>query len=159
MKKYLKILIDALQKKENILEVIDVCVDEQEKCITSSQFSLEDYNSIMEKKGKLIEDMNKLDDGFTTVYARISPALKESPVDYTTQIRELQDKITLISDKIALIQAKEMRISTLIDRLVKSEKIAKGTTVVSKVEAANKYKNVMNKNVVTPKSIFMDKKN
>lgn len=158
MKRYLNILIDAINKKDKIMDDIRLVVDEIEICVLSPEFSLEKYNDLMMKKGKLIEDMNRLDDGFTAVYARISPELRESTTDYTDQIKVLQEMITKVSDKTALIQAKELRIQSQLDRVYKGD-IHKGTVTASKADVAQKYAKTMNRTTVAPASIFINKKN
>ena len=158
MKQYLNILLDAIEKKDIILTNIQNLVDEQERMLGDKEFSLADYNRLMEQKGKLIEDMNKLDDGFTAVYARISPRLRLDPKPYTEQMIELQRRVNAVSEKTALIQAKEMRIANLVDRMVKSTQPVSNHTI-SKSDVANKYAQVMKKNVVKPQSIFINKKN
>lgn len=157
MKQYLNILVDAVNKKENILDQIRLLVDRQEECISSEKFSLEEYNRIMEEKGALIASLDKLDDGFTAVYARVSPKLREDPLPYVDQIKTLQNLIAGVSEKTALIQAKEMRISKMIERMVKAEHVD-GVSVTSKSDAARKYASVMNRTNVMPGSIFINKK-
>jgi len=158
MKKYLNILIDAINKKNDLLESIKEIVDTQEKMIMEPDFSLDDYNRLMEKKASIIADMDKLDDGFTAVYARISLQLKENPIEYADQVKILQDSIGVATDKITLIQAKELRIKNMIERLLQAQIPQKGVAP-SKSDVASKYKQVMTKNTIQPRSIFMDKKN
>lgn len=159
MDKYLNILIDALNKKDEILDQISANVDEQERLIGSDITSegVNEYNRLMEIKGTLIESLNKLDDGFIAVYERISPELKKSPTDYTKQIKTIQNKITSIGEKTALIQAKEYRVHTLLSRL-STVKRGKQSTVIPKSHVAQKYSEIMNKTAAGTSSIFVDTK-
>lgn len=157
MEKYLTILIDALEKKDKLLDQIKEIVDRHEVLVNSESFDAEEYNMLMEKKGELIAKMDQLDDGFTSLYARISPELKTSPLDYTKQIKELQKWITAISDKIALLQAEEMRVQAAIERIAKSGQ-PKQTTVVNKSEAAMKYYRTMNRTNTAATPIFINRK-
>lgn len=157
MKKYLNILIDAINKKSNLLDQIMNIVDEQETCVAKSDFSLAYYNELMEKKGELIADIDKLDDGFTAVYARISPELKQSQIDYTDELRVLQGKVSEVSEKTTLIQAKEIRVHNTLERMLKASHPQVNYSI-GKSEAALKYYKTMNKTTVAPGSIFVDTK-
>jgi len=69
----------------------------------------------------------------------------------------LQKLIAEISDKTALIQAREMRLHSAIERLIVNIKPS-STRSVSKSDVAQKYYRTMKK-ATMPQSIFMNKKN
>lgn len=159
MKKYLNILIDAIKKKDFLLDRIRAIIDEQEEAVSGgiTEEALQKYSSLMEKKGEIIEQLDKLDDGFASVYARVSPELKKSSVDYSEQIRMLQDMITTVSEKTALIQAKEIRVHNTLDRM--SRIGHKQVDVkIGRSHAAQQYYKTMKKTTVEPGSIFVDTK-
>ena len=157
MEKYLIILIDALEKKNKLIDRIREIVDKQESLISAEKPDFEEYNLCMEQKGELIKKMDALDDGFTSLYVRISPELKKSPIEYTAQIKKMQEYITTISDKTALIQAKEMRMQAAIERFIKSNQ-PHTTKTVNKSEAALKYYRTMNRTNTDAKPIFINRK-
>lgn len=67
---YLHIMEESLQKKDALLDKItDVC-ERQEVLLKEDSFSLEEFDKLMETKGKLAEELNRLDDGFESLYEK-----------------------------------------------------------------------------------------
>lgn len=157
MDKYLVILIDSLNKKNNILDEISEICDKQDIKLEADDFSLEEYNDLMTRKGELIDEMNKQDDGFTALYARVSAMLKQSTADYREPIKKMQALVQEISEKTALIQAKEMRIQSRVDQILSSS-YSKGARHVVKSDAAQRYSRIMKQTNVRTPSIFLDSK-
>lgn len=157
MDRYLTILIDSLDKKNLLLEQIQKIVEEQEKIVAEDTPDFDNYNALMLDKKEILDKLDALDDGFTSLYARISPALKENPLQYEAKIKVLQNKIATVSDAIALIQAREMRVQATIERLIKSGK-PQAATIVNKSEAAMKYYRTMNRTNTDAKPIFINRK-
>lgn len=156
MEKYLVILIDSLKKKLLLLDEVAGICDKHDESLNKEIPDIDTYNALMEQKGRILEDIARLDDGFVALYERISPELKRDHTDHTDSLRELQKLIAQATDKIALIQAHEMRIQSRIERLANL-----GTKSVAlkpaRSDVAVKYKNTMTKAVNTP-SIFLDKR-
>lgn len=157
MDKYLVILIDSLLKKTKYLDEIGENLQKQEQALASKEFSLETVGELMEQKSEIIEKMNQLDDGFTSLYERVAPELKRDPTDYTDKVRQMQDLITEISSKIALIQAREMRIHAAVEKTINTLRPSEARTV-NRAEVAARYYKTMKK-ATTPTSVFINKKN
>ena len=155
LERYLTILADSLEKKNKLLErVQEICI-EHEECMCGENLNIDRYNRLCTEKGEIIEQLGLLDDGFTALYDRVSPALKESPRDYSEQLRKIQNLITAVTDKTALIQASEMRLQSRIERLVKAGTPAR--TYVSAPTAVDKYNRTMN-NTGLAAPVFVDNK-
>ena len=74
---YLHIMEESLQKKDVLLDKItDVC-ERQEVLLKEDSFSLEEFDKLMETKGKLAEELNRLDDGFESLYEKVREQLWE----------------------------------------------------------------------------------
>lgn len=155
LERYLTILADSLEKKNKLLERVQEICTEHEKCMCGDELDIDGYNKLCTEKGEIIEQLGLLDDGFTALYDRVSPALKESPRDYSEQLRKIQDLITAVTDKTALIQASEMRLQSRIDRLVQAGTPTK--TYVSAPTAVDKYHRTMN-NTGLAAPVFVDNK-
>lgn len=57
-------------EKDALLDKItDVC-ERQEVLLKEDSFSLEEFDKLMETKGKLAEELNRLDDGFESLYEK-----------------------------------------------------------------------------------------
>ncbi len=156
MDRYLTILTDSLEKKSLLLDRIMGICEEHEKIITSETPDMDSYNTLMEEKGRIIDELDLLDDGFTALYERVAPALREDPSQYADKLARIKLLVTEVSDKTALIQARELRIQSTIERLIKSVK-PESRRFTPPSDAAYKYYQTMNSaNVAT--SVFVDNK-
>ena len=97
MENSLRILSDSLDKKMDVLRRIQNYNREQEKAFTEGRADLEAFDRAIEEKDALIEELMKLDDGFETLFERISGELKENKQAYAPQIAILQKKISEIT--------------------------------------------------------------
>ncbi len=156
MEKYLTILIDSQKKKLEMLDRITEICDRHDECLREEVPDMDEYNELMKQKGSLIEEMNRLDDGFVALYDRIAPALRENPGLYEVRLRELKSLIRQVSNKTALIQAHELRIQTRVDRLA-SLGTARSKAKPARADAAMRYQRTMNK-TGQAQSIFVDTK-
>lgn len=106
---YLHIMEESLQKKDALLDKItDVC-ERQEVLLKEDSFSLEEFDKLMETKGKLAEELNRLDDGFESLYEKIREQLQGDRQQYRNEIRHMQALIRSITDKSNHIQTMEER--------------------------------------------------
>lgn len=153
---YLQVLEESLQKKMSILLRIEEMNEKQEEILTSNEISAEDFDSSIEAKGMLIEELSKLDEGFEALYEHIKEQLLNEREKYKKQIAKLQSLITEITDKSVSIQAQEARNKILAERyFAKAKRDLKQSRVSSK--AALDYYKSMNRSQVTQPQ-FMDKK-
>lgn len=157
MDRYLTILIDALDKKMKLLGEIRAIVEEHEKIVADRAPDFDLYNSLMTKKKEILDKLETLDDGFTSLYARIAPELRKNPMNYADKLRKLKEKVAAVSDEIAVIQAKEIRVQAAIERFIKSGK-PQAAAIVNRTEAAMKYYRTMNRTNTDAKPIFINRK-
>ena len=152
--RYLAILTDSLIKKNSILDRISGICTEHEKCLFGDKTDIDGYNRLMEEKGRLVNDLELIDDGFTALYERVSPVLREDPAPYADSIRRMQELINEISGRTALIQAAEIRIRSRLERLAESARPSRNTYTSAR-EAVREYSRTMQKSHVT-QAIFVD---
>ena len=69
---YLTVLEESLQKKIEILQQIEQKSLEQSKAFSEGTMSLPALDTIMDEKNELIGRMTKLDEGFESLYEKIS---------------------------------------------------------------------------------------
>ena len=69
---YIKVLIDTLKKKEKVLTSLSECTKQQSQLLEADEFDTEAFNSIIEKKDILLEELQGLDDGFLDLYERVA---------------------------------------------------------------------------------------
>lgn len=155
-KQYLKILQESLLKKINVLDEILRISQRQSQILKEEESVLELFDQCVDDKDICIKKLQKLDQGFETVYAQVSEVLKNHREEYSDFIRDTQDLISKITEKSVQIQALEERNKKDVEDLFKKERkqIQSGKRSVN--AAMNYYKNMNRMN--SDSSAFMDKK-
>lgn len=153
---YLTILIESLQKKLKVLDEIQGYNEKQYQMFKDNQVSLEEFDGYVDEKGKLIEKLSKLDEGFEMIYDKIAEEIIGNKEKYASQIRVLQQLIREVTDKSVSIQAQEARNKDAVEQYFRREKRDVNQKKRSASAAMNYYKNMSNTSVVAPQ--FMDQK-
>lgn len=109
MRSYLQILQDSLLQKLDILDRIEMKSLEQSAMFKSKDISLQAIDENMEEKGRLIGELESLDNGFESLYEKIRTELIPHKDEYKEEIRQIQKLITQVTEKGASIQAIEAR--------------------------------------------------
>ena len=156
MENYLQILEESLHKKMNVLCKIEEVNKWQEKLLKSEAVMEDDFDRSITEKGVLIDELNKLDEGFASLYEHIKEQLATGKERYKVQIAALQKLIVQVTEKSVSIQAHEERNRVLVEKYFAEEKqkLQKGRRS-SKV-AMDYYRSMNQSQVVAPQ--FMDKK-
>lgn len=155
-RKYLDVLKDSLEKKEEILRMLSYKNAEQMSLLKEEEFLPEKIEKTVEEKSALIEKLLKLDEGFQTLYDKVKEEINGKKEIYKDQIRQLQDLIVKITDMSVAVQAEEARNKRLFDAKIKKERqvvrLGRNQSNVSK----NYYKNMNRTNIMEPQ--FLDSK-
>lgn len=142
MGNYLSILEESLRKKLMVLEEIQIYNEKQYKSFSAEEVDMAGFDEAIDEKDRLIEQLNKLDDGFESLYANISEQLKREKSKYVEQIKNLQDLIRQVTEKSVSIQAQEARNKALIEAYFAKEKKQIREGRVSSKAAYGYYKNL-----------------
>ncbi len=154
--KYMDMLVDCLEKKNQILDNLIVLNKKQTALIQDEEFSLSEFDKCVEEKGILIDNILKLDSGFEGLYNKVGKTVADNPSAYKEQLGRMQKLITEVTEKSVSIQAEEERNKAMIEKRFSRERnrIKSGR---SQSKVAMDYYNSMNKlNHVD--SQFWDKK-
>lgn len=156
MDSYLKILEESLRKKLLVLDEIQAYNERQKQIFQSDSVELDEFDAAVEEKGKLIEQISKLDEGFETLYSSVAKELDGNREKYTKQIQTLKQLIQQVTEKGVSVQAQEARNKALIEAYFAKERnqLRQGRQA-SKV-AYDYYKSMSNTNTVPPQ--FLDSK-
>lgn len=122
MDDYLQLLEESLVKKIMVLDRIEE-FDLKQKDTLSSEKATPDFDkfdSYIEEKGKLIDELNSLDEGFEALYERVADTLKSNIPGNASRIRKLQELIREITDKSVEIQKQESENKALIEKYFKN---------------------------------------
>ncbi|MBO4908049.1 MAG: flagellar protein FliT [Lachnospiraceae bacterium] len=130
MEDYLQLLEESLVKKIRVLDKIEE-FDLKQKDALSSEESTPDFDKFdlyIEEKGKLIDELNSLDDGFEALYERVADTLKGNIPGNASRIRKLQELIREITDKSVEIQKQEAENKALVEKYFRNARgdIGKG---------------------------------
>ena len=115
MKNSLTILAQSLDKKIAILEKIQKYNELQEESFLSGEADLDSFDEAFTKKDELIEELDRLDTGFETLYGEIKRELENNRAAYAEEIKGLQNQIRRITELSNSIQAKEARNKKLVE--------------------------------------------
>ena len=115
MESQLDILSESLDQKLSALQEIQEYNERQAQDFAEGRANLDSFDEAVEEKGRLIEKITKLDEGFELLYDRLAGELKDNRDRYAAQIKLLQDKISRVTELSVSIQAQEARNKKLVE--------------------------------------------
>lgn len=156
---YVNILIESLVDKSSVLDEI---IDEdavQAKLLKEETPDLDLIQKSQDRIGELASKLDRLNEGFESVYERVRGELRNNKDLYREEIIRMQELITDITGKTVKIEAEQNRNKMSAERAFKDRKESlKGQR--QKVQKINIYANQMHS--VVPKgqmeATFLDKK-
>lgn len=154
---YLDVLEESLHKKLGVLEKIQTFNEKQYQCFSAEQVDMEGFDAAIEEKGRLIEEVNQLDEGFEILYANLSKELEGNKERYAPQIKKLQELIRQVTEESVAIQAQEARNKALVEAYFSKEKKQIKENRVNAKAAFGYYQN-LNKAVLESNRGFDSKK-
>lgn len=156
MENQLTILSESLEKKRQVLLEIQKYNKRQEEIFTSEEVDMDGFDAAVEEKGRLIEKLTKLDNGFELLYERLKEQLQNGRAQYAEQIRQIQQQIEVLTELSVTVQAQEKRNKMLIEQYFAKQRIGlREKRTVSKA-AYDYYKKTNYSGMVQPR--FMDSK-
>lgn len=156
MENQLSILSESLDKKLQVLQEIQEYNVRQEQAFKQERADLESFDGAIDEKERLIEKLTQLDEGFETLFERVSAELRAHREQYAVQIQGLQEKVKQVMDLSVSIQAQEARNKKLVeDYFAKAKNGLKQNRQNSKA-AYDYYKNMSGGNYAP--SQYMDSK-
>ena len=110
----------------------------------------------LNRKAELVEQLSKLDDGFSQIYDRVRADLTENRGAYSEDITQMKRDITAIMDKSTAIQSQEKRNQVLMQQKFTSVKKQIKEVKKSRQAVNSYYRNMMK--MGTPEAAFLDDK-
>jgi len=150
MDDYVQILRESLIKKSELLDTLIRKNKSQTECIEGKAFEDIDwdaFNLLMTEKEFAIDRINKMDEGFQSLFDRIKDQLEPNKSKYANEIKEIQALITKITDQGVEIRTGEERNRQLIDKIMMDRKstIRKSR---NSLKVAQSYMNTMHGDIV-----------
>ncbi len=154
---YVHMMKESLEKKLEILHRIEQKNIDQQNVLMDPNADPDDFEVTVDAKTGLIEEIEKLDEGFEKLFSQVEDELKTNKDRYKDDIERMQELIGQITDTSAHIQSQERTNYELA-----TEKFSVIRKQVQKVRASQKavntyYRNMMRTDYETPQ--FMDDKN
>lgn len=153
---YLQIMIESLEKKNEVLDKV-IALDKRQLAIALDQpFDMELYDASMDEKGELIDELDKLDEGFTSTYELVRDTVQANPKAYAEKVQKMQDLIRIATEKSVTIKAQEQRGKQAMQSAMNQKRKEIRSMKVTNAAAAQYYKSMSRINDVDPQ--LMDKK-
>lgn len=156
MDTYLKMLGESLDKKIEILGRITQIDQNELELLKKEHFDMDGFDKSVDAKLKLMGQIDKLDEGFETVYDRIREKLLTNKDAYAPQIKHLQEQISRITEMNVSIQALESRIKLAVDNYARRESTTLNQRRNTGKAAQSYYNNMRKLNFVDAQ--FLDSK-
>lgn len=153
---YLQIMIESLEKKIVVLDQIMELNGKQAEISAHQPMDMEAYDKTMDEKGKLIDEINKLDDGFTSTYELVKDVVQQEPGKYRDKVLKMQELIRVAVEKGVTIEAQEKRNRSALETVFRMKRTEIKQMKRSNTAALKYYKSMSKINEVDPQ--LMDKK-
>lgn len=153
---YLQIMIESLEKKIVVLEQVMELNTRQAEISSHQPMDMEAYDKTMDEKGELIDEINKLDDGFNATYELVKDEVQKNPEKYRNKVLEMQELIRVAVEKGVTIEAQEKRNRSALETVFRMKRTEIKQLKKSNTAALKYYKSMSKINEVDPQ--LMDKK-
>ena len=152
---YIRMMLDVLMKKEAYLSELLHCTMEQECLLKASTFEETVFFKLVEEKDDILKKIEEIDQGFQSIYNRVSEVLKDNKEQYKEQILQMQSLITDVTDLGVKISVLEEKNKGLLQQRLQEKKQGIRQFKVGKKTVDKYYKNMIKMNAGT--SYFFDK--
>ena len=151
-----QILLQSLEKKNQLLDRMIRQNGVQEQILKQEELDMDAFDAAIDKQSSYVEQLEKLDQGFETVYDRFREELIENKERYRDEITRMKEQIQQITDKIVTLNAGNMRNRMLAENQFKKKRQEIGSGASKSRVARNYYNSMNNLNYVSPQ--FYDNK-
>ena len=152
---YIRMMVDVLMKKETYLSKLFDATITQESLLKMSKFDETIFFKLVEQKDELLKRIEEIDQGFQSIFNRVSEVLKENKEQYKEQILQMQSLITSVTDLGIKISVLEEKNKGLLQQRLQEKKQGIRQFKVGKKTADKYYKNMIK--MQTGTSYFFDK--
>ncbi len=156
MNNSLSVLSESLDMKLDVLSKIKEYTDKQKTVFEEETPNIDEFDQLVDEKDILVDKLILLDDGFEKLFQDVSAELKANKDKYSDQIKQMQDKISRITELSASIQTQEARNKKSIEEYFSKERQGIKKNRVSSKAAYDYYRNMSGMNIQSPG--FLDSK-
>ena len=144
---YLQMMIESLRKKDGVLSKLIEKNEAQADCIVDREYGdidWERFNVLIAEKEILINRINEMDQGFSSLYDRVRDEVLADRDAYKSEIAEMQELITNLTEKGTKIQTQEERNRAKIENVLMGAKKEIKKSRKSMQAVSNYYKSMSN---------------
>lgn len=152
---YLEMLSVSLDRKIAILSELFRLTAIQKNIASADTFDEDKFSETVEAKGAILDELDRLDNGFQLLYNNVKKQIDENRTQYAEEIKLIQSKISKIMDDSAALTVAEEANKKLIESKFASVRKEIHQVKKSRNTAANYYKTMNN---ITEEAYFLDKK-
>lgn len=152
---YLQIMIDSLKKKKDILIKIVSLNEKQNEILSKEELNQDAFENNMHEKGECIDELEKLDEGFQSVFDRIKEELSNNKQLYSDEIATMKKLIKEVTELGAKVEVQEARNKVKVEAMFRRERQEHKEAKRSALMAKSYYQNMSR---VSDEPQFMDAK-
>lgn len=141
---YISVLHGSLRKKLELIKEILELTKEQNRVLSKEEVDIDSFDRIVSQKELKINEVLSIDNGFQSLYDKISAAVKENPGQYRQQILEMQNFISIITSLGVEIENLEHKNKEKFKNFIVSKRNGIKDFKVSNKTAVSYYKNMSN---------------
>ena len=141
---------ESLDRKLEVLQKIQEYNKRQEEVFSAEKVDIRQFDAAVEEKQHLIDEVVRLDDGFEILYEKLAKELEGNRQRYAAQIRELQKKVSRVTELSVTVQAQEARNKKLIENYFAKERAGIGQRRKNAKSAYDYYKSMSGSGYVQP---------
>lgn len=153
---YLQILIESLERKQEVLGRITSLNEEQAQILLQEDVDRQAFDRSMDEKQLLIDKLNQLDEGFEKTYELVKDEVQKNKEPYLEQLRRLKELVTIVVEQGVSIKAQEERLKQKLNMIFKREYSNLHQKRISSKVTQGYYQNMRMLNLVDPQ--LMDKR-
>ena len=155
---YVRMMVDALNRKKDILVFLYEKTKEQEQLLKDEEMSPDAFQAIIDEKGEKIDVLNEIDEGFDTLFKYVEKEIMANRVAYKEEILEMQRLIGEVSELGIQIQALEHQNSGHFKVYLANQRKAIEEFHVNNKTASSYYQNMANVHKAEQSYFFNDSK-
>lgn len=141
---YISVLHGSLRKKLELIKELLELTKEQNRMLSKKEVDFDSFDRIVSQKELKINEVLSIDNGFQSLYDRISAVVKENPGQYRQQILEMQNFIRTITSIGVEIENLEHKNKEKFKDFVALKRSTIKDFKVSNKTAVSYYKNMSN---------------
>ena len=156
IEQYLDAMIQSMEEKTVCLNGLLRMTEQQAEALKEDKPDWDTFDRLIDEKAEAIDRLEKLDEGFQSVFEKIREELEPQKSRYRERIAKLQEQIRRVTEQSNALIAGEQKNKTLMEQSALAERRRIRQTRANAKVASNYYNSMNRINLIDPQ--LMDKK-